>query len=180
MLPSVASLYLLAFCRIALGLVFLVSSLSKARDMAQFRAAIRAFHLLPPALSEMAALLFIGGECVVVVLLGIGGPLLLPAFILAGGLLLLFSLALISVIARKIQTACHCFGPSVKLVSRADVWRNVGFMLCVLGGIAALTWTRAPSISLSLSEWVLTGLGAVVFVVIWIQLGEIVQFLRQG
>jgi uncharacterized membrane protein YphA (DoxX/SURF4 family) len=91
MLPMVVSLYLLAFCRVALGLVFLVSSLSKVRDLAQFRQTIRAFHLLPSALSGMAALLFIGGEGTVVVMVVIGGPLLLPGFVLGGGLLLLFS-----------------------------------------------------------------------------------------
>src|SRR5690348_17260694 len=108
MLPTAVSLYLLAFCRVALGLVFLVSSLSKVRDVAQFRQTIRAFRLLPPALSGAAVLLFIGGESAVVVLLVIGGPLLLSGFILGGSLLLLFSLALISVIARKIHTSCTC------------------------------------------------------------------------
>ncbi len=101
MLPTAVSLYLLDFCRIALGLVFLVSSLGKVRDMAQFRATIQAFHLLPPALSGAAALLFIGGGCAVVVLLIIGGPPLLPGFILGGGLPLLFSLALVTGSSQK-------------------------------------------------------------------------------
>lgn len=180
MLPTVVSLYLLAFCRVALGLVFLASSLSKVRDAAQFRQTIRAFRLLPSALSGMAALLFIGGEGTVVVLLVIGGPLLLPGFVLGGSLLLFFSLALVSVLVRKIQTACHCFGASTKLVSPADVWRNLAFMLCALLGSVALNEPKAAQTSLSLAEWMLTGLGALVFVVIWIELGEIVQLFRQG
>ena len=180
MLPPAVSMYLLAFCRVALGLVFLVSSLSKVRDLAQFQHTIRAFHLLPPALSGIAAILFLGGEAMVVVLLIIGGPLLLPGFVLGGSLLLVFSLALVSVLVRKIQTPCHCFGTRTKVTSPVDVWRNSAFILCALGGCVTLIGIKLSSLSLSLFEWVLTGLGALVFVVIWIELGEIVQLFRQG
>lgn len=173
------SMYLLAFCRVVIGMVFLVSTISKVRDMAQFRQTIHTFHLLPPALSGMAATLFIGGEGAVVLLLVIGGPLLLPGFVLGGSLLFLFSLALVSVLARKIQTACHCFGAREKFVSLADVWRNITFMLCALAGVV-LIWAKVNYFSLGLAEWILTGLGAVVFVVIGIELGEIVQLFRQS
>jgi hypothetical protein len=53
-------------------------------------------------------------------------------------------------------------------------------MLCALLGSVALNESKAIQISLSLAEWVLTGLGAAVFVVIWIELGEILQLFRQG
>jgi hypothetical protein len=180
MLPGMMPLYLLAFCRVVIGLVFVVSSISKARNLAQFRQTISAFHLLPERFSGVTALLFIGGEFAVSFLMFIGGPLLLPGFSLAISLLLLFSLALGSVVARKIPTSCSCFGASTKPVSPFDVGRNVGFLLCALGGCFVLIWTQNSQVTLSLPEWLLTGLSAGVFVIIWLQLGEVLQLLRQS
>lgn len=179
MLPTQLALYLLAFCRVVMGLVFLVSSIGKARDLDLFRQTIRTFHILPPALSGVGAIAFICGEFAVVAVIVIGGPLLMPGFLLAAGLLVLFSIALVSVLLRRIRTSCNCFGTSAKAVSPFDVWRNVGFILCALVG-GALTWTKDTQENLSLPGWMLSGLGAVVFVVIWLQLREIAQFFRQG
>jgi uncharacterized membrane protein YphA (DoxX/SURF4 family) len=179
MLPVMMSQYLLAFCRIVIGLVFVVSSVSKARDLAQFKQTVSSFQLLPKRLSGGAALLFLGGEFVVALLVLIGGPLLLPGFFFAIGLLLLFSTALLSVLVRNIRTSCDCFGSSARLVSRFDVWRNVGFILCALGGCLALIWVGDRPLSLSLPEWILPGLAAALFVLIWSQLGEIAHLFRQ-
>src|SRR5260370_37238522 len=99
-------IYILAFCRVAIGMVFAISSFSKARDIAQFQQAIVGFHLLSQRLSNLAALLFLGGEIAVVLLLLIGGPLLLPGFALALLLLLMFCAALASVLIRKLHTPC--------------------------------------------------------------------------
>ena len=180
MSPAVVSLYVLAFCRVAIGLVFAASSIRKALDIARFRQTISSFNLLPGRFSAIAALLFICGEFAVVVLMGIGGPLLTLGFSLTVFLMLLFCIALVSVLARRIRTSCNCFGASAKQVSGFDVWRNAGFILCALGGYAALAWTKNTQGNLGLVEWLLTGLGAGVFVVIWIQLGEIVQLFRQA
>lgn len=179
MLPGMMPLYLLAFCRIVVGLVFAVSSISKARDIAQFRQTVRSFQLLPQRLNGGAALLFLGGEFTVAIFVLIGGPLLLPGFSLAIGLLLLFSTALVAVLARSIRTSCDCFGSSARLVSRLDVWRNVGFILCALGGCLALIWVGDSPLSLSLPEWILPGLAATLFVLVWSQVGEIVHLFRQ-
>ncbi len=180
MLTTMMSLYMLAFCRVVIGLVFVVSSVSKVLHMAQFRQAISNFHILPRRLCGAAAILFICGEFAVVVFVIIGGPLLLFGFALAIFLLLLFCIALVSVLVRRIRTSCNCFGASTKQVSHVDVWRNVGLILCALGGYGVFAWTKNTQGSLNLVEWVLTGLGAVVFVVIWIQSDEIVQLFRQG
>jgi hypothetical protein len=172
-------IYLLAFCRVATGLVFAISSLSKARNIAQFQQAIFDFHLFSRRLSNLAALLFLCGEFAVVLLIAIGGPLLLPGFALAMLLLCIFCAALASVLVRKLHTSCNCFGASEKPVTLADIWRNVGFLLCVGGGCEALIWMRGVQGSLEWMAWLLIALGAGVFVTIWIQLGEIVQFFRQ-
>jgi hypothetical protein len=55
-------IYLLASCRVATGLVFTISSLSKARNIAQFQQAIFDFHLFSRRLSNLAALLFLYEE----------------------------------------------------------------------------------------------------------------------
>lgn len=124
-------------------------------------------------------MLFLCGEFAVVLLVIFGGSLLIIGFPLAILLLFLFCIALVSVLVRRIRTSCNCFGPGAKQVSRFDVWRNIGFMLCALGGWEGLGWTKNTQGNLGLLEWVLTGLGAGAFVVIWTQLGEIVQIFHQ-
>ncbi|WP_220210987.1 MauE/DoxX family redox-associated membrane protein [Reticulibacter mediterranei] len=61
-----------AFCRCATGFVFLLSFGSKVRDIAQFQRSVVAFRLLPRKLSHIAAILFLGGELVVVLFLLVG------------------------------------------------------------------------------------------------------------
>src|ERR1700737_4006721 len=126
--------YILAFCRVTTGLVFAISSLSKARDIPTFKQAVLGFRLLPQHLSGPLAILFLCGEFTVVLLVTIGGSLLLSGFVLATLLLLIFCGALASVLARRLQTACNCFGSSEKNVSSADIWRNLGFILCASVG----------------------------------------------
>lgn len=172
--------YLLAFCRIVIGLVFLFSSAGKIRRVKTFMQTIRRFRILPAHLSALAAVLFLCGEGAVVVCLGVGGPLLLPGFVLALLLLLLFCAALASVLIRNIHTSCNCFGTSEQEVTRADLWRNAGFILCALGGCSALYWEGGARESLSLAEWALVGMGALVFVLIWLQLHEIASLFHQG
>jgi hypothetical protein len=172
-------IYVLAFCRVVIGLVFALSSLSKARDLAQFQQAILGFRLLPARVGHLAAVAFLGGEFAVVLLMVIGGPLLLPGFALAILLLLVFCAALASVLVRRLHTACNCFGSSRKLVTPVDIWRNVGFLLCAGGGCEALLWTRGAPASLKGMDWLLIALGAGAFVAVWVQLGDIVHLLRQ-
>src|SRR5215831_15640120 len=146
-------IYLLAFCRVAIGLVFALSCFSKARDIGQFQQAIYGFHLLSRRMSNLAALLFLCGEIAVVLFMLIGGPLLLYGFTLSILLLLIFCAALASVLVRKLYTPCYCFGTSAKPVTQADIWRNVGFLLCAGGGCEALIWTRGAQAGLEWIAW---------------------------
>jgi uncharacterized membrane protein YphA (DoxX/SURF4 family) len=173
-------LYVLTFCKVVIGLVFVFSGISKVRDMAQFRQTLHAFDVLPRNLNNAAAMFFLGGEFVVVALVFISGPLLIFGFFLASVLLLLFCLALVSVLARGIHTTCNCFGASTKDISAFDVWRNIGLIICALTGVAMLIEAKSTRVPLSLLEWVLISLGAGVFVMIWLQLGELVQLFRQN
>lgn len=173
-------IYMLGFCRVAIGLVFAISSITKARNMTQFQQAIVDFQLLPRKLSKLAAFLFLGGEIAVVLFIILGGSLLLPGFSLAILLLLIFCAALASVLIRKMRTSCNCFGSNKKPVTAVDIWRNAGFLLCAAGGCEALIWLRGAQESLQAIAWLPIALGAAVFVMIWVQLGEIVQLFRQG
>lgn len=174
------TLYILVFCRVVIGLVFLVSSFSKVLNLAQFRQAISSFNLLPKSISGITALLVLCGEFTVTGLMAIGGFLLLPGFLLALILLLIFSGALISVLVRRFQTTCNCFGPSKKPVRIADVWRNLGFILCTIAGCATYIWAQGTPESLGTVEWFSTGVCASVFVLLCTQLSSIARLFADS
>lgn len=170
--------YTLAFCQTVTGLLFLTSSISKLRDIHGFIGTIHRFRLVNPYFDRPIAFAFLAGELLVVILMVVGGPILAWGFLLATFLLILFSGALISVLMRKIQTSCNCFGSSEKQVTRYDVIRNVAFVLCAGTGFFLLTQNGGANTStLSLIDWILVCLVSILFVVIWIQSGEIIQFL---
>lgn len=170
-----ASIYLLAFCRLVIGLVFVVSFLTKARHLTVFEQTITRFALLPRRFSRTLARLFLGGELLVVVLIALGGPVLAAGFGLAIILLLLFSGALVSVLRREIRTSCNCFGTSEKPVAASDVGRNAGLLLCAILGCASLAGANSDNGRLSLAEWGILGLGATVFVALLLNLSDILQ-----
>lgn len=169
--------YLLAFCRIAIGLVFACAFLAKVRRAAGFAQTIANFDLLPRRWSKTAALLFLGGEVVVVILLILGGWLLPLAFSLASLVLFFFTVALISALRRNIKTSCNCFGVSEKPLTYYDVWRNVGFLLLAAAGLG-LRGAIGELSSLAFIEFLFILLIAAVLVVAWINLGEIVAVFR--
>jgi hypothetical protein len=176
-----------AFCRLVIGLTFAFSFAGKVRDIPSYVHTIRRFNLLPDWLNRAAALAFLCGEAVVVVAM-LPHPILLSkvwdrkvsmgGFILAALMLLVFCAALASVLIRKIQTSCNCFGASEKAVSSYDIVRNIGFITCALGGCGMQVGGLSVLTALSFLEWVLTGIVAVVFVAIWVQVGEIFAFFK--
>jgi putative oxidoreductase len=171
--------YILAFCRVTIALTFLISSISKAFDLKHFRRTIDAFDILEYKYVNPTALFLLSGEVIIALCLILGGRLLLPGFFLAMVLLLLFCIALTSVLARKISLSCNCFGPNNKPVTGSDIVRNIVFILCALTAIFILFGAQQTQYSLSFLEWITVGLSAAVFVILWIQLGNIVQFLHQ-
>ena len=138
--------YLLTFYRLVIGLAFALSFVGKVRDVGQFAATIGRFELLPQRWTKTAALLFLGGEAAVVILIIAGGRLLPLAFGLATLLLLLFTLALLSALRRGIETSCNCFGDGDKPLTYYDVGRNAGFIGCgLLGWWLAAQVPSAPA-----------------------------------
>lgn len=171
------AIYVLAFCRIVIGIVFAWSFVGKIRDLSAFTNTIARFNLLPSQLNRLVVFIFVGGELAVSGFMIIGGAFLFLGFLLALLLLLIFCIALASVLHREIQTSCNCFGASEKQISQYDIVRNIGFILCALGGCSTLVSSYGL---FELNSWErgLTFVLAIVFVVMWVQLGEIVQLFK--
>jgi hypothetical protein len=176
MLPA----YLLAFCRIALGLTFALSFGGKVRDVGQFTGTIRKFDLLPGRWAGPAAVLFLGSEAAVIVLLTLGGRLLPLAFALAGLLLFVFTLALLSALRRGIETPCNCFGASAEPVSYLDIWRNTGLISLAALGFWTARADGAATLFPNLIEAVLLLIMAAVFVLLWTNLTEVLALFRSA
>jgi len=90
---------ILAFCRVAIALLFALAFAGKIRDIRAFQEAVVDFRLLPSNWSRKLAVVFLAMEflaCAWVV----SGLLLLAGFLLATGLLMLFSAGLLTVIRR--------------------------------------------------------------------------------
>jgi len=170
--------HLLAFCRITIGLVFTISFLGKVRNVDRFAQTITSFQLLPRQLSKAAAILFLTGELVVVILLILGRGFLPIAFAAAFLLLLTFSVALLSVVTRNIQTACNCFGVKEEYVTYHDVWRNVGYTVCSLVGWRIWLLMEGSSGNQTLAELVLISPIAIVFVVVWTHLRHMTRLFQ--
>ncbi len=172
------SSYILAFCRVATGLVFAWSFLGKIQNIPSFVQTINRFNLLPKVLYWPVTVIFLGGEVTVLGTMILGGKLLLWGFLLAGLLLILFSIALIFVLIRKIQTPCNCFGSSQRTVSIFDIVRNTTLIVFSLGAYSLSVINTENLLVLSWSDWVLTIIIATIFVMILVQLREIVQLFR--
>lgn len=171
------SLYILAFCRLTIGLVFLVAFIGKVRDIKAFQLAITNFRLLPTTWSFRLACLILGNEVSIILCMIFGSVFLLPGFLLAAALLLAFSAALAFVIARKQRIHCNCFGTSNQEVGQSDLYRNGGFILCAVTGCVTQQWSSQSPI-LDVLQWILIALAVTVFVLLWTQLQVLLQLFR--
>lgn len=171
--------YLLVFCRLVIGITFAISFLSKMFHFHEFMEAIVGFELVPKRLSKLAAISFSTAEIAVILMLMVGRSVLRIGFALAAFLLIVFCIALLSALIRKIQTSCNCFGPNGKSISPYDVWRNIGFILCAVCGWGIASIARNDRGNLSIIEWGLIWVVAAIFVTTCIQFAEIAQLFRQ-
>lgn len=170
--------YMIAFCRFAIGFAFAWSFLGKLRDMPSFVTAIERFRLLPKVLHKPAAWGFLAGELAIVLALLAGGPFVAWGFLLAALLLLAFCAALASVLLRKIDTSCNCFGASQKPVSPWDLLRNAGLIACALGGCGLQFSRGSVLVALGWLDWGLAAVAALIFVAVWVQVAEIVALFQ--
>jgi len=166
----------LMFTRVAIAVLFLLSAGGKLLAMQEFTRTVTDFRLLPRHWSKAAALLFIAGEVAVVGLAAIGGSLLPAAFVLAVALLAIFAVALASVLGRGIDMSCSCFGRSDRHISGYDIARNLLMLLCSLAGLWLLGYPRH---GLPVGQAALLALMGGVFVVLVVNLRDVVETLRQ-
>lgn len=146
--------------------------------MEQFTQAVANFKLLPARWSRPVALLFLAGELAVVMLILAGGRFLPAAFGLALLLLAAFTVALVSILARNLQTACNCFGNSQKPVTYTDVWRNIGLVLVAATGLWVTRMASNTNTNMTFLELLLMAIVTGVFVLVWANLGDIVTLFQ--
>jgi uncharacterized membrane protein YphA (DoxX/SURF4 family) len=132
-LPGIAALALLAL-RFILALVFIRAGIVKLSGLADFRAAVKNYQILPARLTGAAAL---GVPAVEV---GAGTLLLLGVLpgITAGclaALLVVFSVAIAVNLARGRVFDCGCDGAAPQQIS----WRHVAVNVLLAGAAAAMT-----------------------------------------
>jgi len=168
------------FCQIALLLIFTFSFVQKLRDHVAYERSVEGFAILPKRWVTPLAWLATGTEGLMVALL-LGG-LLWNEMRFAGALLalvvlLIFTGALISVVARRLHVSCGCFGADEHPVSAASLVRNAGLITCCV--IAALPSFAIVSIILyPFQALLLITLGAATFALLWSFLDEITMVLR--
>ncbi len=170
--------YTTTFCRIVILFVFGWSFLGKVRDISSFINTIRNFSLLPKWFHPVAAIIFMLCELAVVVIMVLGRRMLVFGFLLALLMLMIFCVAILSVLIRRIKTPCNCFGPSKKIVDLTDIVRNLGFGLCAFGGYWLLSTSKGEFGSLSFLGWGVIGIVAMIYISILINLNEIALFLK--
>jgi len=170
--------YLLLFFRLTIGLLFIYSFLGKVRDVDQFAQTITNFKLLPERWSQLVALLFLMGELTVVVFVLIGGQWLSVAFGLAIFLLTAFTAALASVLVRNIQTTCNCFGSDEKPISHHDAGRNLGLLFIAAAGFWMSSLSVQTGGGITVTETVLMSLAAIIFLLIWLNLRDVLQLFQ--
>ncbi|OLF14208.1 hypothetical protein BLA60_03445 [Actinophytocola xinjiangensis] len=125
----------------AVGVIFLVSSVSKVRNRAAFDSfvdSVRTMRLLGPAWSLPVAVAVVATEFLIWVLLAIPARLVSAAgLVLAAGLLLVLAGAIAVAVRRGVRAPCRCFGGSVSPLGPWQAVRNVVLASAALG--AAMT-----------------------------------------
>lgn len=163
------------FCYLIVLVPFAFSAGQKWRDHTTFERSVEGFALVPKAWVSPVAWLVTGTESIVVALL-LGGTLWSGlrffGMLLALALLVLFTAALISVVARGLNIACGCFGTDERPISTISLVRNVGLLIgSALGALLAIG-TPSP-LQYPIQDFLLIALPAATFVLLWINLDRI-------
>lgn len=131
---------LLFAMRLALGGVLIYSGLSKVHGEWKFAETIANFRLLPAVINQLAAVILPWAE------ISAGLLLVCGIWLRASGLIALlmfsaFSIAVISALARGLDTECGCFGTD----SRAG-WHTLGVdALGLAAALIVLALARTPA-----------------------------------
>lgn len=135
----------LTIFRLLLGMIFLVSSVSKVSAPRRFANTLIAFRLIPNSWAQPFAIILIGAEAIIAALLLIGWQSRISAG-LCGFLLVIFTVAIgLNIIRGRTDLECGCFGlRHAQQVNFNLVGRNVlllSMAICIMlwgGGLLAL------------------------------------------
>ncbi|GGM40176.1 methylamine utilization protein MauE [Longimycelium tulufanense] len=124
--------------RFLIGTVFVVAAVGKVaseRSFAAFTTSLRQLDLVPVAVARLAAVAVVTCECVVCLLLMVPQPRVAGIGLVgAAVLLIVFTAAIVGVVARGTQAVCRCFGGgSTAPLGVRHIVRNV-----LLAGLALL------------------------------------------
>ena len=120
-----------ALIRIALGAVFLWSSLPKLRQPYDFLGSVYQYEMVGPKLGVFVATVLPWLEALLGVCL-LGSVFVRGSLLLAAGLLAFFTFAQASVLWRGLAISCGCFGSSGELISYATVLRTALLFVAAL------------------------------------------------
>ncbi len=100
---------LIRICRIAVGLVMLAAALGKIGDPGAFSSQIHHFHLTPIGVENVMAIVLPWVELIVGLALVLGVHARSGAW-LSAALMIVFTVAVSTALARKLDIQCGCFG----------------------------------------------------------------------
>jgi len=127
------------------GVVFLVSSVSKLAGRQSFRGFVTALadmRVLPAGLVLPVAVLVVTGEFGVWLLLAVPvAALSVTGLVIAIGMLTAFTVGIGSVLKSGLPTSCRCFGPTAAPFGPRHIVRNV-LLVCV-AAVGSVAWVRS-------------------------------------
>jgi hypothetical protein len=137
--------------RAALALLLLAAAAHKTRDLAQFRATLADYRLLPDAIVPAAVGLVVGVELAIAVAL-VAFPA--PGLVAAAALLAVYAAAIaINLVRGRRHIDCGCAGPAARqAISGWLVARNVVLATLAIAGLAPvharpLLWVDALTVA---------------------------------
>jgi hypothetical protein len=167
--------------QLALGGVFLVSSLGKARHPLAFLRGVAEYRVLPIPLAYAFGALLIPAEAFVALAL-LTGLAVAAALPLATGLLLVFSAAVAINLRRHRDMLCHCYGSlggerlSVRSLVQLALLIGVGLFVWSGGG-QGVRLLASPDDALVALAWALVSLMAGLWL---LHADEVVRLYRRG
>jgi hypothetical protein len=167
------SLYLLLSCRLTIGMIFTISSISKLLFIKDFESTISKFNIIPSKFSRLSSILIMVSEFLVVLFMVLHEALLTIGFLFSIAILLLFTLALAIVIMRRMKIKCNCFGSGNDNISYFDLMRNIGLIIVCFIGLIASQAVLGLSESPPLINSILIVMWSISFTILWINLSNI-------
>jgi uncharacterized membrane protein YphA (DoxX/SURF4 family) len=115
-------------CQFVTGAIFAFSGLAKIGDLGSFALQVHNFRLMPIALENLTAMTLPWVEIVVALAL-IFGIRSRAGALLSAGMLVLFTVAVISAVARGLDFECGCFGTAdASHVGLRKILENLGML----------------------------------------------------